>query len=298
MRFFETLNNTVGQDELYKDKADALGLNEVQTDVASLPPKGNIETKGFISPRNIAGGLARPTESIANLIGDFESRQEPEFLQKVMGWWSDAFTKASKMSSEKRKNIRNPKFKGQAIDAIGAQALGTFDEGERAINVAREFAKANNLSDQYEDTLRHILMGGLMAPKKSFKQALKSLDFEDLGKQVSTGIMNRRKIESENKIDLIAKFNNLFAREGRLEKEGEPLNESSVDIENNVFGRMLREKLRREGHTDPEHFEEAARMAVYGLANEEVNEYSFVDVRGYNNSLKDRFSPVLSIAPE
>ena len=298
MRFFETLNKNVGQDELYKDKADALGLNEVQTDVASLPPKGNIETKGLLSPRNIVGGLTRPTESIANLIGDFESKQEPEFLQKVMGWWSDSFTEASKLAAEKRKNIRNSKFKGQTIDAVGAQALGTFDEGERAIKIAREFAKANNLSDKYEDTLRHILMGGLMAPEKSFKQALKSLDFEDLGKQVSTSIMNRRKSKPKNKIDLIAKFNNLFAREGRLEKEGEPLNESSIDIENNVFGRMLREKLRREGHTDPEHFEEAARMAVYGMANEEVNEYSFVDVRGYNNSLKDRFSPVLSITPE
>jgi len=288
-KFFETLNKNVGQDELYKDKADALGLNEVQTDVASLPPKGNIETKGF---------FVRPTESVADLIGDFESKQEPEFLQKVMGWWSDAFTESSKLAAEKRKNIRKPKFKGQKIDAIGAQALGTFDEGQRAINVAREFAKANNLSDQYEDTLRHILMGGLMAPKKSFKQALKSLDFEDLGKQISTGIMNRRKSEPESDRDLITKFSNLFAREGRLEKEGEGLNESSIDIENNVFGRMLREKLRREGHTDPEHFEEAARMAVYGMANEEVNEYSFVDVRGYNNSLKDRFTPVLSIAPE
>ena len=165
--------------------------------------------------------------------------------------------------------------------------------------------KANKLDDRYEDTLRHVLMGGLIAPKKKFGAALKSLDFEDLGKQLSSGIMNRRKTDNLNKFDLIGKFVDLFAREGRVERTQEPLNESSIDIENNVFGRLLREKLRREGHTDPEHFEEAARMAVYGMANQEINEYSMVE-GALKSSIKGigkagdilKIGPTLSKVPE
>ena len=276
MTFFQEVNKKVDTDSLYENKANGLGLNG-EIEVASLPDTN----KGFIIPRanqRVSNNSVSLSESeMREIIGDFESKKEPEYLDQVMDWWSNSFTESSKAAAEKRKSIRNPTFKGQTIDAIGATALGTMDEGERATNVAREFAKANKLDDRYEDTLRHVLMGGLIAPKKKFGAALKSLDFEDLGKQLSSGIMNRRKTDNLNKFDLIGKFVDLFAREGRVERTQEPLNESSIDIENNVFGRLLREKLRREGHTDPEHFEEAARMAVYGMANQEINEYSMVE---------------------
>lgn len=289
---------------MYENKANGLGLNG-EIEVASLPDTN----KGFIIPRanqRVSNNSVSLSESeMREIIGDFESKKEPEYLDQVMDWWSNSFTESSKAAAEKRKSIRNPTFKGQTIDAIGATALGTMDEGERATNVAREFAKANKLDDRYEDTLRHVLMGGLIAPKKKFGAALKSLDFEDLGKQLSSGIMNRRKTDNLNKFDLIGKFVDLFAREGRVERTQEPLNESSIDIENNVFGRLLREKLRREGHTDPEHFEEAARMAVYGMANQEINEYSMVE-GALKSSIKGigkagdilKIGPTLSKVPE
>lgn len=304
MTFFQEVNKKVDTDSLYENKANGLGLNG-EIEVASLPDTN----KGFIIPRanqRVSNNSVSLSESeMREIIGDFESKKEPEYLDQVMDWWSNSFTESSKAAAEKRKSIRNPTFKGQTIDAIGATALGTMDEGERATNVAREFAKANKLDDRYEDTLRHVLMGGLIAPKKKFGAALKSLDFEDLGKQVSSAIMNRRKTDNLNKFDLIGKFVDLFAREGRVERTQEPLNESSIDIENNVFGRLLREKLRREGHTDPEHFEEAARMAVYGMANQEINEYSMVE-GALKSSIKGigkagdilKIGPTLSKVPE
>ena len=304
MTFFQEVNKKVDTDSLYENKANGLGLNG-EIEVASLPDTN----KGFIIPRanqRVSNNSVSLSESeMREIIGDFESKKEPEYLDQVMDWWSNSFTESSKAAAEKRKSIRNPTFKGQTIDAIGATALGTMDEGERATNVAREFAKANKLDDRYEDTLRHVLMGGLIAPKKKFGAALKSLDFEDLGKQLSSGIMNRRKTDNLNKFDLIGKFVDLFAREGRVEREKEDLNESSIDIENNVFGRLLREKLRREGHTDPEHFEEAARMAVYGMANQEINEYSMVE-GALKSSIKGigkagdmlKIGPTLSKVPE
>ena len=304
MTFFQEVNKKVDTDSLYENKANGLGLNG-EIEVASLPDTN----KGFIIPRanqrSSNNSVSLSESKMREIIGDFESKKEPEYLDQVMDWWSNSFTESSKAAAEKRKNIRNPTFKGQPIDAIGATALGTMDEGERATTVAREFAKANDLDDRYEDTLRHVLMGGLMAPKKKFGAALKSLDFEDLGKQVSSAIMNRRKTDNLNKFDLIGKFVDLFAREGRVEREKEDLNESSIDIENNVFGRLLREKLRREGHTDPEHFEEAARMAVYGMANQEINEYSMVE-GALKSSIKGigkagdilKIGPMLSKVPE
>ena len=304
MTFFQEVNKKVDTDSLYENKANGLGLNG-EIEVASLPDTN----KGFIIPRanqKVSNSSVSLSESeMREIIGDFESKKEPEYLDQVMDWWSNSFTESSKAAAEKRKSIRNPTFKGQTIDAIGATALGTMDEGERATNVAREFAKANKLDDRYEDTLRHVLMGGLIAPKKKFGAALKSLDFEDLGKQVSSAIMNRRKTDNLNKFDLIGKFVDLFAREGPVERTQEPLNESSIDIENNVFGRLLREKLRREGHTDPEHFEEAARMAVYGMANQEINEYSMVE-GALKSSIKGigkagdilKIGPTLSKVPE
>ena len=304
MTFFQEVNKKVDTDSLYENKANGLGLNG-EIEVASLPDTN----KGFIIPRANQGSsnnsVSLSESEMREIIGDFESKKEPEYLDQVMDWWSNSFTESSKAAAEKRKSIRNPTFKGQPMDAIGATALGTMDEGERAITVAREFAKANKLDDRYEDTLRHVLMGGLMSPKKKFGAALKSLDFEDLGKQVSSAIMNRRKTDNLNKFDLIGKFVDLFAREGRVEREKEDLNESSIDIENNVFGRLLREKLRREGHTDPEHFEEAARMAVYGMANQEINEYSMVE-GALKSSIKGigkagdilKIGPMLSKVPE
>ena len=310
MTFFQEANKKVDSESLYENKANGLGLNG-EIEVASLPDTN----KGFIIPRanqkSSNNSVSLSESEMREIIGDFESKKEPEYLDQVMDWWSNSFTESSKAAAEKRKSIRNPTFKGQTIDAIGATALGTMDEGERATTVAREFAKANDLDDRYEDTLRHVLMGGLIAPKKKFGAALKSLDFEDLGKQVSSGIMNRRKTNNLNKFDLIGKFVDLFAREGPVEKANfdagtqEPLNESSVDIENNVFGRLLREKLRREGHTDPEHFEEAARMAVYGMANQEINEYSMVE-GALKSSIKGigkagdilKIGPMLSKVPE
>tara|TARA_R110002074_G_scaffold117261_3_gene249200 strand:+ start:263 stop:1177 length:915 start_codon:yes stop_codon:yes gene_type:complete len=304
MTFFQEVNKKVDTDSLYENKANGLGLNG-EIEVASLPDTN----KGFIIPRanqKVSNSSVSLSESeMREIIGDFESKKEPEYLDQVMDWWSNSFTESSKAAAEKRKSIRNPTFKGQTIDAIGATALGTMDEAERATNVAREFAKANKLDDRYEDTLRHVLMGGLIAPKKKFGAALKSLDFEDLGKQVSSAIMNRRKTDNLNKFDLIGKFVDLFAREGPVERTQEPLNESSIDIENNVFGRLLREKLRREGHTDPEHFEEAARMAVYGMANQEINEYSMVE-GALKSSIKGigkagdilKIGPMLSKVPE
>ena len=304
MTFFQEVNKKVDTDSLYENKANGLGLNG-EIEVASLPDTN----KGFIIPRANQGSsnnsVSLSESEMREIIGDFESKKEPEYLDQVMDWWSNSFTESSKAAAEKRKSIRNPTFKGQTIDAIGATALGTMDEGERATNVAREFAKANKLDDRYEDTLRHVLMGGLIAPKKKFGAALKSLDFEDLGKQVSSAIMNRRKTDNLNKFDLIGKFVDLFAREGPVERTQEPLNESSIDIENNVFGRLLREKLRREGHTDPEHFEEAARMAVYGMANQEINEYSMVE-GALKSSIKGigkagdilKIGPTLSKVPE
>ena len=85
-----------------KIKANGLGLNG-EIEVASLPDTN----KGFIIPRanqRVSNNSVSLSESeMREIIGDFESKKEPEYLDQVMDWWSNSFTESSKAAAEKKK---------------------------------------------------------------------------------------------------------------------------------------------------------------------------------------------------
>ena len=140
----------------------------------------------------------------------------------------------------------------QKLQRFVAGRLGVADEGRFANETARNWAEKNKYEDSAEDTLRHILLGGL----------LQNVRGEGIGR-IGKGIAGKW-------VDL---------REG-TDKE------SLIDIDNNNFGKALRQQLIGNEDTSVESFVAEAKKVVTNL----VKNINVQDIKG--------ISPRLSTAGE
>ena len=141
------------------------------------------------------------------------------------------------MASDYERLLDSQKLQGNV-----AKLLGVEDEKNLANDVARNWARENRLEDNAEDTLRHILLGGLLqnVPKT---QGLYGEHGEDILGRMGKGIARQ------------------FIDRGPfgLGREGTD-KESLIDIANNNFGGELRVQ-----YPSTESFIRAAKEAVSDL---------------------------------
>ena len=130
----------------------------------------------------------------------------------------------------------------QKLQSKVAKRLGVEDEKDLANAVAYKWARENRLEDNAEDTLRHILLGGLLqnVPKT---QGLYGEHGEDILGRMGKGIARQ------------------FIDRGPfgLGREGTD-KESLIDIANNNFGGKLRNQ-----HTSKQRFIDEAKKVVKKL---------------------------------
>ena len=131
----------------------------------------------------------------------------------------------------------------QKLQGLVAQALGVKDESDFAIKVSDDWAKENKYEDNASDTLRHIILGGLM-------QSVPGEGIGRIGKGIARKFINYGPVVGGQN----------FGREG-TDKE------SLIDIANNDFGRVLRQQLVDKENTSVENFVDAAKNVVTNLLN-------------------------------
>ena len=124
----------------------------------------------------------------------------------------------------------------QKLQRKVGRLLGVEDERERALSAGKA-----RLRDDYNDTLNHILLGGLTTPE----------GFEPR-KALANALMNVRETGLSN-VPLIGKF-----------VEG-PSVEDRIDINNNNFGTALARKMMEEGTYTQDAFIERAIQYIEGM---------------------------------
>jgi hypothetical protein len=110
-----------------------------------------------------------------------------------------------------------------------ADFLGVRDATTRATKDARDYSAQTKQDDSYEDTLRHILLGGLIKNVPGQEN--------NMGKTIASKFINTKLMESDGK-------------------------ESEIDINNNKYGSRLRDRLIDSGDSSEEGFIKAAKAAV------------------------------------
>ena len=113
----------------------------------------------------------------------------------------------------------------QIIQKKVADIFGVREQGEKAQNIAYDFARKQKFKDddKSEDTLRHILGGGFMADKK-----------------LGFAVYNMKENPYINAVYGVMKGEGFNLPEGKAKREGE------IDLNNNEFGRALRQKYPNE----------------------------------------------------
>jgi|TARA_R100000315_G_scaffold60727_1_gene37755 hypothetical protein len=119
--------------------------------------------------------------------------------------------------------------------------LGVEDERERALSEGKMWMSELGLRADYNDTLNHILLGGLTTPE----------GFEPR-KALANALINVRETGLSN-VPLIGKF-----------VEG-PSVEDRIDINNNDFGTALARKMMEEGTYTQDAFIERAKQYIEGM---------------------------------
>jgi hypothetical protein len=143
------------------------------------------------------------------------------------------------------------------LHMLGAKALGVGDEVNRAIAVAREYERrhSNQDIDRPADTLRHILLSGYMhRQSEGFKGFLEGVAADTIDSREGTD----RFVE-----------------------------ESAIDLNNNQYGRKLRERF-----PDPDDFTRAAVSAVEMLRQGEAFEVDGIKPQmsiGYDQDDRQNF---------
>jgi len=131
---------------------------------------------------------------------------------------------------------------------MGMKALGVADDVVDAAGIAREYAKQQRLedNDKTEDTLRHILLGGLVRG-----------DEEEMGfrRQYATDYIDAREVEGEDRTPIDE--------------------ESAIDQANNIYGLKLREMVK-----DRDQFIETAKKIADAISKgEEIPDLDGVTAR-------------------
>jgi hypothetical protein len=113
----------------------------------------------------------------------------------------------------------------QIIQKATADVFGVREQGEKAQEIAYNFAKENEFidNDKSEDTLRHILGGGFMANEK-LGFAMYNLKENPYVNMIYGG----------------------FKGQGFTLPTGEAKREAEIDLNNNEFGKALRQKYPNE----------------------------------------------------
>lgn len=104
------------------------------------------------------------------------------------------------------------------VENTGATILGKREEMQKAFSYARNYARNNRTEDQYEDTMRHVLLGGLYAGGPDDNV------LEKIGSKIASGFADYKEkgaVAAEN-IEPVDRF------------------ESAIDLNNNQYGRALR----------------------------------------------------------
>ena len=133
----------------------------------------------------------------------------------------------------------------QVIQKATADVFGVREQGEKAQEIAYNFAKQNKFkdNDKSEDTLRHIIGGGLMADKK-----------------LGFAVYNLKENPYVNMIYGGLKGQGFTLPTGKAKQEGE------IDLNNNEFGKALRQKYPNE----KEFIKQAKRYLMDLRAGKEV----------------------------
>ncbi len=127
----------------------------------------------------------------------------------------------------------------QSLQRKVAAGLGISDVAKRADILSEQWAQKNDMSESARDTLRHVLLGGMVQPtSKDFMGAnISQVINPAMGKAMAASLINRR--------------------EGNV-LTGEGVNtESKIDVNNNDYGKMLRSAF-----TDEEQFIKEATKRV------------------------------------
>ena len=133
----------------------------------------------------------------------------------------------------------------QVIQKATADVFGVREQGEKAQEIAYNFAKENEFmdNDKSEDTLRHILGGGFMANEK-LGFAMYNLKENPYVNMIYGG----------------------FKGQGFTLPTGEAKQEAEIDLNNNEFGKALRQKYPNE----KDFIEQAKRYLMDLRAGKEV----------------------------
>ncbi len=124
----------------------------------------------------------------------------------------------------------------QKLQSKVAKRLGVEDEKDLANAVAYKWARENRLEDNAEDTLRHILLGGLLQ-----------------------NVPKTQGLYGEHGEDILGRMGKGIARQLINWREGTD-KESLIDIANNNFGGKLRNQ-----HTSKQRFIDEAKKVVKKL---------------------------------
>ncbi len=127
----------------------------------------------------------------------------------------------------------------QGLQRKIAAGLGVSDVAKRADILSERWAQKNNMSTSARDTLRHVLLGGMVQPtSKDFIGAnISQIVNPAMGKAIAASLINRR--------------------EGNV-VTGKGVNtESKIDVNNNDYGKMLRAEF-----TDEDQFIKEATKRV------------------------------------
>ena len=116
------------------------------------------------------------------------------------------------------------------LEVTGAGATGNLDAMEKAFSYSRRWNEATKSGDNYEDTMRHALVGGLYGDVGGFyadakEQYHKAEGYVQIGVQKAKGMLG------------------LDSNEDIVGHAGKIITESNIDLNNNAYGRELRKRV-------------------------------------------------------
>ncbi len=209
-------------------------LDELDDEVVEIgfnPVTGHLFT-------DLATGQAVKGADVATVVGDRVYAKGVTYLKKADAPTPLDATDGTKLSSEVRYRFNEggavpmadkKEYSIRQARRDAADFLGVRDATTRATKDARDYSAQTKQDDSYEDTLRHILLGGLIKNVPGQEN--------NMGKTIASKFINTKLMESDGK-------------------------ESEVDINNNKYGSSLRDRLIAAGDSSEEGFIKAAKAAV------------------------------------
>jgi len=183
--------------------------------------RGKAEVQKRIAEKKQSEGAPSPSQQPPNsspsiAMAEGGSAKIPVDLDEIVGY----------------REFKNPSTSfWNMAEMIGSTVTGSTDAMEKAYSYSNNWNRANNAGDNYEDTFRHTLLGGLYNPVAGF-YADKKEGFH-------------KYVEGKGKIGLekAKGFLGLETDPEGVEVAEAIITESDIDLNNNIFGRRLREMI-------------------------------------------------------